>query len=105
MHWETPNIFKLEYIGSEKVEGQGVNTDIFNVSYEDIINNFENETKKIINACDLEWNNKCLEFYNNKRPIKTASNTKARKKIYKSSLNSWKNYEKQLTNYFKNLNT
>ena len=26
------NIFKLEHIGSEKVESQGVNTDIFNVS-------------------------------------------------------------------------
>ena len=81
-----------------------ISADIYNVSYENIINYPEKETKKIINACDLEWDNKCLEFYNNKRPIKTASDTQARKKIYKSSLNSWKNYEKQLINHFKKLN-
>ena len=45
----------------------------------------------------------CLKFYNNKRAIKTASDIQARKKIYKSSVNSWKNYEKYLGEVFKRL--
>ena len=76
---------------------------IINVKYEDIINNPESEIKNLIKACDLEWNDQCLKFYNNSRPIKTASDTQARKKIYKTSVDSWKNYEKNLNIYFKNL--
>ena len=44
-----------------------------------------------------------LKFYNNKRVIKTASDTQVRKKIYKSSVGSWKNYEKYLGDVFKSL--
>ena len=44
-----------------------------------------------------------LKFYNNKRAIKTASDTQARKQIYKSSVDSWKNYEKYLIKYFNKL--
>ena len=58
------------------------------------------EIKKLLKFCDLDWSDKCLKFYNNKRPIKTASDTQARSKIYKSSINSWKNYEEYLNKYF-----
>ena len=44
-----------------------------------------------------------LNFYNNKRPIKTASDIQARNKIFKSSMNSWEKYEKYLKDYFKKL--
>ena len=52
---------------------------------------------------DLDWNDDCLNFYNNKRPIKTASDVQARNKIYKSSVDSWKHYEKYLSKYFTKL--
>jgi len=54
------------------------------------------EIKNLLKFCNLSWNNNCLKFYNNKRVIKTASDTQVRKKIYKSSVGSWKNYEKYL---------
>ena len=44
-----------------------------------------------------------LNFYNNKKPIKTASDFQARSKIYNSSIDSWKNYEKYLNKYFTKL--
>ena len=50
--------------------------------------------------CNLSWEDKCLKFYDNKRPIKTASNIQARKKIYKSAIDSWKNYESYLKDFF-----
>ena len=77
--------------------------DIFTIKYEEVIKKPEMEIKKIIEACDLKWDKKCLEFYNNKRPIKTASDTQARNKIYKTSIDSWKRYEKNLSIYFKDL--
>ena len=76
---------------------------IIEIEYEKLIDNQKNEIKKIINDCDLKWSNKCLEFYNNSRPINTASDIQARSKIYKSSVNTWKKYNKFIDKYFYNL--
>ena len=42
-------------------------------------------------------------FNMNKRQIKTASDVQARQKIYKSSINSWNNYNKYLKDIFSRL--
>ena len=76
---------------------------IKNTKYEKLIDNPKIEIKKIINYCNLDWNEKCLEFYNNNRPINTASDIQARSKIYKSSINSWKKYDKFIAKHFLNL--
>ena len=75
--------------------------EILNIKYEDVVENIEKETKKILNYLDLSFEKNCLEFYKNKRPVHTASVVQARKPIYKSSVNYWKNYKnflKPLTN-------
>ena len=77
---------------------------IFNIKYENLISNPEDEIRNLLNVCDLDWNKDCLNFHNNKRIIKTASDVQARNKIYNSSVNSWKNYEKHLKKYFLKLN-
>ena len=74
---------------------------VFDIKYEKIIDNPEHEIRNLLKVCNLSWNDNCLKFYNNKRPIKTVSNVQARKKIYKSSIDSWKNYEKYLGKFFK----
>ena len=76
---------------------------IHNIKYEKIIKDPKKEIHKLLKICSLSWNNNCLKFYNNKRAIKTASSTQARKKIYKSSINSWKNYQNILNKFFAKL--
>ena len=76
---------------------------IINISYEKLISNPDLEIKKLLKYCDLTWSNKCLEFYKNKRAIKTASDVQVRNKLYKSSINSWKNYEKNVSSFFSKL--
>ena len=73
---------------------------IYNIKYESLISNTESEIRDLLKFCKLEWTKDCLSFYNNKRPIKTASDTQARNKIYKTSINSWKNYEIHLSEIF-----
>ena len=73
--------------------------EIYDLDYEDLINNSEDKIKEIINLCGLEWQDKCLEFYNNKRLIKTVSFNQARQPIYKNSLKGtakFKNYIQDL---------
>ena len=52
---------------------------IYDAQYEKIIEDPENEIKKMIKFCDLDWEESCLKFYNNKTPIKTLSTAQARK--------------------------
>ena len=70
---------------------------IYDAQYEKIIENPENEIKNMIKFCDLSWEEDCLQFYNNKTPIKTLSTAQARKPIYKSSNNSFKKFAPYLT--------
>ena len=77
---------------------------IFNIKYENLISNPEGEIRNLLKVCKLDWNKDCLNFHNNKRIIKTASDVQARNKIYNSSVNSWKNYENHLKKYFEKLN-
>jgi len=74
---------------------------VLNINYEEIVNNFEAEIMSLLKNCNLSWDKNSLEFYKNKRAIKTASDTQARKKIYKSSINSWRNFKKELEPFFK----
>jgi len=76
---------------------------IYDIQYESLIKNQENEIKKVLKFCNLKWNDKCLLFHKNKRAIKTASAVQARKPIYKSSVEGWKNYEKYLKSHFEKL--
>ena len=71
--------------------------EIYNISYEKLISNNNEEIKKLIKFCELDWEENCLSFHKNKTPIKTMSTAQARKPIYKSSLNAFDKYKKYLT--------
>ena len=70
---------------------------IYDAKYEKIIEDPNNEIKRVIKFCDLNWEESCLQFHKNKTPIKTASTAQARKPIYKSSINSFEKFAPFLT--------
>jgi len=76
---------------------------VYNLNYENLILNTETEIRKLLQFSNLNWTDNCLNFHKNKKPIKTASDIQARNKIYSSSVNSWKNYDKYLSVYFDKL--
>ena len=69
---------------------------IFEVKYENLISNNEKIIKEIIKFCNLNWEENCLNYHNNKTPIKTMSTAQARKPIYKTSLNQFEKYKEYL---------
>jgi tetratricopeptide (TPR) repeat protein len=69
---------------------------IFNLHYEDMINEQEKITRELLAYCDLPWEDNCLNFQENKRDVTTASKYQVRQSLYKSSVNRWKPYEKHL---------
>ena len=66
---------------------------IHEVHYETLVENFENEAKKLISFLGLEWQERCLHFFRNKRAVQTASDWQVRQPIYRSSQERWKHYE------------
>ncbi len=68
---------------------------ILTVNYEIFVNNFEQNTKKILNYLDLEWEDQLLEYAKTSRPVTTASHNQVREKIKKDTSDQWKKY----TNY------
>ena len=74
---------------------------IYEIKYENLVSNKEEEVKKLIKFCHLEWDPICLNHHkSNKTPIKTVSISQARKPVYQSSVNSNLNYENYLSEMF-----
>lgn len=69
---------------------------VHHVRYEDLVNNLEQESKKIIDFCGLEWEPACLDFHKNARTVMTLSAGQVRSKVYTSSIGRWKDYKEAL---------
>ena len=69
---------------------------IYNLSYENLIINKDEEVKKLLNFCSLDWDENCLNPHKNKKPVGTASLAQIRAPIYRSSINKWKNVDDEL---------
>jgi len=74
---------------------------VYDLSYEKLVQNQEQEVTNLIKFCGLDWDPDCLKFYEkNKTPIKTVSVNQARKPIYSNSINSSEFYSKNLSILF-----
>ena len=78
---------------------------IYDLYYEKLTISQEEETRKLLDYCDLEWDENCLNFHNNNSAVKTTSSMQVRKKMYQGSSEAWKQYEDYLQPLIKGLAT
>ena len=71
-------------------------TQIYDISYEDLTANQEEETRKLLEYCGLDWDENCLNFYANKSAVKTASSLQVKEPMYQGSSEKWKKYQAEL---------
>lgn len=69
---------------------------IYDLSYEALVEDQENEVRKLLDYVELPWDDACLDFHKTRRKVRTASNAQVRKPIYRDSVQLWKRYERQL---------
>ena len=72
----------------------------YQVNYEDITSDPENQIRRLVDFAGLDWEEDCLNFHQNKAAVKTLSVYQARQPIYKSSVKSWQNFEAELAPMF-----
>jgi tetratricopeptide (TPR) repeat protein len=67
------------------------------VRYEDVVGDLEGQVRRILDFCNLPFEEGCLRFHETERAVKTASSEQVRQPIYSSSVNLWRNYESHLS--------
>jgi hypothetical protein len=78
-HWRT-------VLGSRMVE----------LNYEDLVSDQEAETRRLLQALGLDFEEACLRFDQNVAPVATASSVQVREKVHTRSVGKWKKFERQL---------
>ena len=66
---------------------------VHRVLYEDMIADTENEVRRLLGCCGLEFEAACLTFYDNERAVRTASSEQVRRPIFTTGLEQWRHYE------------
>ncbi|MEE9493350.1 MAG: sulfotransferase [Gammaproteobacteria bacterium] len=87
------------YLGYQKLMNywkRVLDISIYDVSYEQLVDNPDEEIARLLDFCGLYAAPGCFRFYESKRTISTASYDQVRKPIYKNSAGRWKNYAKKI---------
>jgi len=66
---------------------------VHRVIYERMVDDTENEVRRLLDYCGLPFEDQCLRFYENDRIVRTASSEQVRRPIYKEGVDHWRHYE------------
>ncbi|MDX8512253.1 tetratricopeptide repeat-containing sulfotransferase family protein [Mesorhizobium captivum] len=69
---------------------------IFENQYETLIEDQEEQSRRLIDYLGLPWDDACLRYFERDGSVNTFSRWQVRQPIYKSSVKRWKNYESEI---------
>ncbi|MHC4589980.1 MAG: tetratricopeptide repeat-containing sulfotransferase family protein [Planctomycetota bacterium] len=69
---------------------------MLDVQYEAMVADPEGMTRRLLDFCGLDFDDRCLRFYESERVALTASYDQVNRPVYSSSVGRYKNYEKHL---------
>lgn len=63
---------------------------VLHVPYQALVEDFENQARRIVAHCGLDWDDACLAFHETKRAVRTASASQVRRPLYRSAVGRWR---------------
>ena len=69
---------------------------VLDVQYEEVVADLEGQVRRILEYCELDWEESCLKFHETSRSVKSASSEQVRQPIYSSAVHTWRHYEAHL---------
>ena len=66
------------------------------VTYETLVAHQESETRRLLDFCGLDWDDRVLSFHENTAGVSTASAAQVRSPVYATSVGRWKRYGDKL---------
>jgi tetratricopeptide (TPR) repeat protein len=70
---------------------------ILPVQHEDVLDDIEAQVRRILDYCNLPFDQRCVDFHQTKRAVRTASSEQVRQPINKNGLEQWRPYEAHLS--------
>ena len=67
--------------------------EILDVQYEELLDDLECESRRLLDYCELNWEEACLAFHRNPRPVRTASSWQVRQPLYQTAKARWKKFD------------
>ena len=65
---------------------------MIDLDYEELVANPQTNIRKMVEFCELEWNEVCLDATANKQGVNTPSQWQVRQPLYRQSVNRWEHY-------------
>ena len=103
--WDLDDLGKY-YRGYERVMAHWATAlplRVHEVVYEDLVTNPEPIIRQLVDFCDLPWEDQCLQFHKNSRPVRTMSRSQVRQPLYTTSVGQWQRYAAHLGPLFQAL--
>mgnify|MGYP003322422827 CR=1 FL=1 len=69
---------------------------ILDVHYEQTVDDLDTQVRRILDFCELPFEQSCIDFHQTERAVKTASSEQVRQPIYRGALGTWRRYEQFL---------
>jgi hypothetical protein len=66
---------------------------IHRVAYEALVDYTEAVVRRLLDYCGLPFEPRCLRFFENDRPVRTASSEQVRQPIYRAGVDHWMHFE------------
>ena len=66
---------------------------VLRVQHEEVVEDLEDNVRRILDFCGLDFEPACLEFYKTERSVRTASSEQVRQPINKEGLDQWRKFE------------
>ena len=70
---------------------------ILRVQHEDLHDDLEFQVRRILDYCELPFEQACVDFHQNKRAVRTPSSEQVRRPLYKTAVNQWVHYDEFLS--------
>ena len=65
---------------------------VLRVRYEDVVADLDTQVRRILDFCQLPFEEACLNFHQTERAVRTASSEQVRQPIYQSGVDQWTSY-------------
>ena len=69
---------------------------VHRVIYEQLVDDTEGQVRALLAHCGLDFDARCLRFFENGRAVRTASSEQVRRPIYREGLDQWHHFERWL---------
>jgi tetratricopeptide (TPR) repeat protein len=88
--------FYREYVGLMAHFDEVLPGRVHRVVYEQMVEDTEGEVRRLLDYCGLPFEAACLRFFENERPVRTASSEQVRQPINRDGLDHWRHFEEWL---------